>query len=61
MSLPREVCNVTEDKQRVMPIDPTKGSNFCESENCLYIHCMTVLCMQGMGKEHAMHHLHILL
>ena len=36
MALPREVCDVKEDKRRVTPIDPTKGNNFCECESRLF-------------------------
>ena len=37
MTLPREACNVIEDKERVMPIDPTKENYFCECESCPFI------------------------
>ena len=35
MVLPREVCNVTVDKQRFEQIDPTKRNVFCKCESCL--------------------------
>ena len=38
MALPREACNVIEDKQRTTLIDLTKGNNFCELKVVYQLH-----------------------